>query len=528
MNDRRNFIKKAVFLAGGPGVGAISTSYNSALGLFQDEERSLKIISSSTAVDIGNRLELLIDHTLIERMHKAKLHMHKPVRREVVMLYDKPWEGSGCSFRTVFKDEDIYRMYYTSWDIAADGSRPHPVFIAYAESKDGISWDRPNLSLVEFKGSRHNNIIMSQINGGFMQDFSPFKDGNPQASADAKYKAVGLGGGPRGIYTFKSKDAIHWTPIVREPVILSTGEKTRFDSQNIAFWDTQAGKYRIYLRGMRNGMRDILVSESADFEHWSSPEWLTYYNTPPDEQLYTNAVKPYYRAPHIYIGFPARYVDRGWTESALQLPELSLRKQRAAGHPRYGTAVTDALLMVSRDGKRFYRWPEAFISPGLKTKDNWSYGDNFVAWQLVETTSRFDDAPNELSLYATESYFTNDSCRLRRYTMRIDGFVSAYADIFGGEVITKPLTFSGKELVINYSTSAGGFIKIEILDKDGKAISGFSENDCDIIYGDQLERIVTWKRNGDLAVLTGQPVRLRFILADAHLYSFRFRKHTKD
>src|SRR5262249_25124578 len=104
-------------------------------------------------------------------------------------------------------------------------------------------------------------------------------------------------------------------------------------------------------------------------------------------QLYTNQVIPYYRAPHIFLGFPTRYLDRGWTESAKALPRYDYRQLRGARSRREGTALTEALLMSSRDGSRFHVWADAFIRPGLRARDNWFYGDNYQNWGLVETKS---------------------------------------------------------------------------------------------------------------------------------------------
>jgi len=279
---------------------------------------------------------------------------------------------------------------------------PHPIYAAYAESRDGFHWKKPELGLFEHAGSKKNNIVRPNAH-----DFSPFKDPNPACAPDARYKAVGLDQG--GLWAFKSTDAIHWSPIQTKPIIT----KGAFDTQNIAFWDSVRGQYRAYIRDFRDGRRDIRTCTSDDFVHWTEPEWLEYPGAPP-EQLYTNQVKPYYRAPHIFIGFPTRYIERGWSDSMRALPELEHRKLRAKAHLRYGTALTEALLMSSRDGRSFKRWGEAFLRPGLRTKDNWSYGDNYIAWQVVETKSHIPDAPDELSLYATESYWTGTSSQLRR------------------------------------------------------------------------------------------------------------------
>ena len=106
--------------------------------------------------------------------------------------------------------------------------------------------------------------------------------------------------------------------------------------------------------------------------------------------------------------------------------------------------------------------------------------------------------------------------------MRIDGFVSVNAPYKGGEMITKPLKFDGKNLVINYSTSATGSVKVEVMDEAGKPISGFTLDECPEIYGDEIKKVVEWKSGSDLSKLSRNPIRLRFILKDADLYSIKF------
>lgn len=105
----------------------------------------------------------------------------------------------------------------------------------------------------------------------------------------------------------------------------------------------------------------------------------------------------------------------------------------------------------------------------------------------------------------------------------MDGFVSIQAGYQEGELITHPLKFDGKELLINYSTSAGGRILVEILDEGGNPIPGYSLNECIEIYGDEIEGVVHWKNGSDVSKLSGQVLRLRFVLKDADLYALRFR-----
>jgi hypothetical protein len=90
-------------------------------------------------------------------------------------------------------------------------------------------------------------------------------------------------------------------------------------------------------------------------------------------------------------------------------------------------------------------------------------------------------------------------------------------------MVTKPLKFAGKELILNVSTSIAGSVRVEVQREDGKALPGFALADCPEIYGDQIERPVTWKGGADLGALQGQYVRLRFVMKDADVYSLRFR-----
>jgi hypothetical protein len=111
----------------------------------------------------------------------------------------------------------------------------------------------------------------------------------------------------------------------------------------------------------------------------------------------------------------------------------------------------------------------------------------------------------------------------RRYVLRTDGFVSANAGYGGGEMVTKELEFTGSELVLNYSTSAAGGVRVEMQAPDGSALPDYGLEDCLPLVGDEIEGAVRWRHGRDLGTLTGQKVRVRYVLKDADLYSMRFR-----
>ncbi len=495
----------------------------------QDEENKSHFI-----VKAGTDPQLFADNYIIEQLSGgAQLRLHHPEPREVAILHDEPWEGSNCHYHSIFRDGNIFRMYYRGMQIGNKdnpAAAPHPPVFCYAESTDGINWTKPELGIYDFEGSRNNNIILAERDFGDFH-FVPgdnaamFKDSNPAVTPGEQYKALVHVPRLKGLVAFKSPDGINWTPLKQEPVITDGA----FDSQNIAFWDKENDRYRAYWRYFTNespenrysGTRSIRTATSEDFIHWENTTNLTFPGSP-EEQLYTNQIIPYFRAPKIFIGFPTRYIDRGWSESMRLLPESQHRILRSKVNQRYGTALTEGLFMMSRDGVAFTRWNEAFLRPGIEREGTWNYGQQFIAWGILETKSDLEGAPNEISLYATENGWTGNSNILRRYTLRIDGFVSVYAPLSGGELITKKMIFEGNELLLNLSSSAAGDITVEILDENGKPLDGYTRDDCPPVFGDSLEKKVYWTKGSDLSQLKGRPVQLKFYIRDADLYSFRF------
>jgi hypothetical protein len=140
------------------------------------------------------------------------------------------------------------------------------------------------------------------------------------------------------------------------------------------------------------------------------------------------------------------------------------------------------------------------------------------------TPSQVHGAPDELSIYATEGYWTGDELDVVRYSMRVDGFISLHAPRSGGEAVTQPIRISGERLVLNLATSAAGHVRVEVQNPAGRPVEGFTLDDSDPLFGDDLARVATWRRgDADLSALPGRPVRLRFSINDADVYSLRFR-----
>ena len=144
------------------------------------------------AIDIGSRLELFVDDHVVDRLSEATRTMHRPVPRDVVMRFDRPWEGNSCNYISVIEDGGVYRMYYraSQVDYTQGKMTNRHAFVCYAESADGVRWERPSLGLVEFEGSKDNNIIWDGLG---TTTFAVFLDENPDCDPDARFKAFVAG-----------------------------------------------------------------------------------------------------------------------------------------------------------------------------------------------------------------------------------------------------------------------------------------------------------------------------------------------
>jgi len=240
---------------------------------------------------------------------------------------------------------------------------------------------------------------------------------------------------------------------------------------------------------------------------------MTYGGTP-REQFYTNNTMPYFRAPHIYIAPAARFMEGRRVISDEQVEAIRLKASH--GH-FYGNDCSDAVLLTSRAGSAHYdrTFMEAFIRPGLGAS-NWVSRTNYPLTGILPCGS------DKVMLFVARHYM-QESWHIERLLLRTDGFTSVTAPWAGGEMVTRPLTFSGKQLALNYRTSTAGSLRVEIQDTGGTPIPGRALDGCPEIIGDQIERVVSWKQDADIGDLTGRPVRVRFELKDADLYSFQFQ-----
>ena len=460
--------------------------------------------ADSDIIDIGSRRELFVDSFLIEKMNNAVLELHHPVDEGPVFYFDKSWEGPFSAYCTILKDGNLFRAYYRGIPVSgADGNNDETT--CYAESDDGINWRKPDLGIHEINGSKKNNVILYKA-APVTHNFSPFIDSNPDVPANQKYKALG-GTEKSGLIAWVSADGIHWKKMQDEPVITDG----KFDSQNVAFWSQTEKCYvsyfRIWTQAGYSGFRSVGRATSKDFKNWTATVPMTFGNTPM-QHLYTNQTHPYFRAPQIYVAIAARFMPGRQVISDEDAKELNV-------DPKYYKDCSDAVFMTSRGGSVYDRFfMQGFINPGIGVS-NWVSRTNYPALNMVQT------GDDEMSVYVNQDY-AQPTAHLHRYSLRPDGFVSVYGNWNGGELLTKPIIFSGEKMFVNYSTSAAGGLRIEITEPDGEPIDGFSSENAVELIGNEIEKEVKWKSSETLKSLSGKPVRIRFLLSDAHVYSFRF------
>jgi len=482
------------------------------------------------AYEIGSHRELMLDDFLFDALEgQLSFRMHRPRLAEKVFEFDAPWEGNEklgirlSGYAAMIRDGDLFRMYYASYyglrlEPADDGQQ----FTGYSESRDGIQWNRPLLDRIEFAGSRQNNILLNIKQKMGSHNFAPFIDRRPGVPAGQRYKAVAGNG---AAYVYASPDGLDWKKLSEEPIL--SGEEEAFDhygairwgnnpgkeraildSFNIAFWDPAQQHYAFYFRAYlpcldRDGkkvtgiQRSVMRATSKDFIHWGNIEPIQFGEPRRrwKHELYTSMIRPYPRAPQLLIGTPLRTVPR---------------------RPFHGMSfgISESALMYSRDGIHFSLLEEPFVPPGRDVR-NWAKHGQMTAWGMLQT------AEDELSIYI-QQHDHQPTTHLRRATLRTDGFVSLHAGAYpGGEALTRPLVFKGNRLQINAATSAAGSIRVTILDaRTSQPIEGYEESME--FYGDQISHLVHWNKRNDIAALAGRPVRLKFTLHAADLYSLRF------
>jgi hypothetical protein len=204
-------------------------------------------------VALGSRRELFVDSFLIDRMTGVSLALERPRDEGVALRFDEPWEGRFCGYATILHDGPLFRVYYRGLPSAGkDGSDAEVT--CTAESKDGVTWTRPELGLFEVNGRKTNNVVLAGL-PPFSHNFCPMLDPRKDIPAAERYKAL-AGTGASGLVAFVSADGLRWKKLRDGPVIA----RGAFDSQNVPFWSEHEQCYLCYFRVFEKGIRRIALT----------------------------------------------------------------------------------------------------------------------------------------------------------------------------------------------------------------------------------------------------------------------------
>ena len=484
-------------------------------------------------LDMGGRKQLFIDHRFIAAHENVELHVNPPVKRPgAVIQCDKLWDAFNITFLTVAEDDGIYKMWYHAFDGdqwtpgAAGMSR-----LCYAVSRDGLSWEKPSLGIVDYEGSNENNILIENMKTGHV-----FID--PHGRPEERYKIIYTNldlPEPEKLRVGVSDDGVHWR--------LPTDDTAPYapDSQQIAFWDGRIGKYVVYLRSFVNPAGDLMTCPISEYtpeygravsrvelddivRPWTDKDSLaplmeTVLRSdeldPPDFDIYTSAAYQYPYAADAYFMFPMVYQH--------------LKVNRETSVPNDG--VNDGQLCASRDGIHWMRYDRrTYLERGLPCEPDCGIcaptgclirrGDYlhqyYRGWPYTHGGFR------RLTQQQRRSREHWGRSHVGVAAQRLDGFVSADAPLAGGYIITPPIVFSGEEFRLNINVSANGEARAEIQDANGEAVGGYSLDECDRIMWNDVAHTVKWRGKSDVSSLAGQPVRIRIVMRAARLYAFQF------
>ena len=436
-----------------------------------------------TPIEVGRAKQLFIDDWVVEEtsnlrrtLHPVKKHPHNPL-----LVADKPWEGTMVLlYGAVHRDEatEKFHMWYLAWNSynAKKENRPNEKsFICYATSDDGFTWEKPELGIYEYRGSKKNNIVI----GYGMSNTTVFHDPrDPDASR--RFKGVIRHNGTRAYF---SPDGVRWKDA---GVIL----QQCYDSTSV-HWDPIREKWIASVKIIAGGKRTRGYAESDDLLHWSDTYLMATVDgrDSPRDQVYAMTIF-YYET--IYLGLWRMY--------------------------HVGTShKVDIQLAISHNARHWERPLRKPFIPTSAAEGSWDYGNNAPS---TDDPIRMGD---ELWFYYSGRSIDHagrpampGTGSIGLGTLRLDGFVSLDAGEKGGTVLTRPLTLGRGKLFVN-ADADGGEITAEIVDAAGKPIAPFAVTNCQPVTDDSVRQRMTWQ--GARALPKGT-VRLRFRLKSAKLYAF--------
>jgi hypothetical protein len=440
----------------------------------------------------GGEPTFVLEGSTLEDLWRVRRVLHPAIKspRNPIMVKDRPWEGYGPFIHgTVLYDPEdrLFKCWYQVMDNEAFREhRPWISGICYAVSHDGYEWDKPELGLMEWMGTRRNNLV--RLGREYAQAIS-VRIAPPGSGAPARFIAVYLD--KPGVSVAFSDNGTEWTYPDWNPI-----EPSHSDDHNVLLYDGRRRLWMVYHRpqlfaGEWKRRRSLI--ESPDLRHWTHSGIVL---GPDEGDPPEIMVMPVFQRGNLFFGLLDLY-DRSRGSNEVEL-------------------------VFSADGRRWERVPprELFLPLGLP--GDFDCGSIFLGSHPVIVG-------DEMRFYYSaldgdhECLFPSFSEAIGVAAVPLDRlFGLAHSTLEGrGAVLTRPLMLEGGVLEVNAHVL--GRLRVAVLDAGGKALPGYAFADCDPVRGDSLRHRVSWGRRS--AVPTDGPVRVKFELeGEAALYCFSVRR----
>lgn len=449
-----------------------------------------------------------------------------------VINIEQPWEiNYNMYFTAAMYEDGLYRAWYSC--IPSDHMQQADArykmasgqVLCYAESKDGIHWEKPNLGLETYGGKDTNICFGRTLSPYGFQSGSIFKD--PNGTAQEKYKMIYVGLKPvddldtakekytgifgdaldpkgfsvidgqayvKGLYGAVSPDGINWT-CLEEPLAVQPS-----DTLNTCVWDEKRRAYIAYIR-LRHGDRRVVGRmESKDFTCWKN-------------------------APEVVLKAPLDWspCDDIYTNNRMDYPDSDVKLMFPNVYHRF-TDSRNIYLASSLDDMV---WEFVPGGPVVKADGcgDWCAGDLNPGLGLILLADNKIGMP-VLGYSRPHKFSRGGDQKLGQPGLAVwkKGRLAALAADGRGGFQTPKLAFEGSTLVLNFETARSGSVEVELRNAKGEKIEGYTFEDCDTMAGDQIAYKVAWKGNSNLSALAGEDIVMAFRMHSAKLYSFEFVK----
>ncbi len=442
-----------------------------------------------------------------------------------VLEGDRPWERYGVQvYGSVFLDGGRYRMWYNCAPEVP--TRANFCHVGYAESSDGVRWEKPVLGIDPFADTKETNLL------NLYRHFPSVMIDSSEPDPAHRYKATGFvargwtqerGGkySKTGFYTAYSADGLRWTDYEHEPLQVDDTGGFIKDEHRQRF----TGFVRPQPRYDLIDRRSLGIVTSQDLTHWSRP-WTILVPDGEDDRMARDRgfhhAEFYGMAIHPFEDFLVGIMWVFWVY-------LPLRAKDRMG--MWG--IIDCQLVYSYDGSYWHRTPDRQPFIPLGTRGDFDAAMIQTAVRPVEVGDEvwiyYTGSPHQHHYYTTKDWQTRDDIDYKAKMYWNEDVISiakikrdryaSFSTWDQGSLTVRHGRPDGRRLLIN-ARSPRGWVKAQVLDVGGSPLEGLGLQECRPFTGDSVRGEITWAGRSLTDLSPDQEIQLRFVLDDADLYAY--------